>query len=137
MSLWRFGVVQVRVPHKLVSLLPFCGPRTSRSAMRALPTRSSFFFFLGQERLPPTARRYSIVKAGVRQPYPILSTVRVRHSQPSGGCLEVANLLVLKTVRWREGKKKEKKYITQKRKGRSQKDGGHLGGSYVKVAFAG
>ena len=34
-------------------------------------------------------------------------------------------------------KKKEKKYVTQKRKGRSQKDGGHLGGSYVKVAFAG
>ena len=92
----------------------------------------------------------------------------------------MANLLVLKTVRQREVKKKEEIYFVlyklcterereresyalsafrevpggrrydgarvkkkrknmlhKKRKGRSQKDGGHLGGSYVKVAFAG
>ena len=52
MSLWRFGVVQVRVPHKLVSLLPFCGPRRSRCAMRALATRSSFFLFFFLSRMP-------------------------------------------------------------------------------------
>ena len=47
----------------------------------------------------------------VRQPHPVLAPVRVRHPQPSGKCLEVAHLLVLKTVRRRESKKrKEKKY---------------------------
>jgi len=42
-----------------------------------------------------------------RQTHPILSPVRVRHPQPSGGCLEVAHLLVLKTVRRRESYKKK------------------------------
>ena len=61
------------------------------------------------------------MKAGVRQPYPILSTARVRHSQHSGGCLEVANLLVLKTVRRREGKKKrEKIYYTKEKRAKSK-----------------
>ena len=56
-------------------------------------------------------------KAGVRQTHPILSPVVVRHPQPSGKIVEVANLLVLKTVRRRERseKRKEKKtkYITK------------------------
>ena len=94
-------------PSALVSLSLFW-MRSRNGAQRDQVTAVRADYHLPWHRDKYRSRRVaeSEGKAGVRQSHPILPPVRVRHSQTSGGCLEVAHLLVLKTVRRRAQKNK-------------------------------